>query len=100
MRELWSGRRGCKVLPPANAVAVFLAESLRSWVATVCVAETVGGLECGLGEELLVAPTSVFVPASIGLLQQRKPSVLRDVHTPSATAPFSAYSSLAPIHTL
>lgn len=81
VRELWSGRRGCQVLPPAIAVAVFLAESLRRRAATVHVAETVGGLECGLWEDLLVAPTNVFVPASTGLLQQRKPSTLRDVHT-------------------
>ena len=75
--EPWSGRRGCQVLPAANGWAVFLAESLRPRVATVRVAETVGGLVFGLGEDMLVAPTNVFVPASTGLLQQRKSSAVQ-----------------------
>lgn len=47
--EPWSGRRGCQVLPAANDLAVFSAESLRPWAATVRVAETAGGLERALG---------------------------------------------------
>lgn len=61
------------MLPAANDLAVCLAESLRPWVATARVAETVGGLVVGLGEDLLVAPTN----ASTGLLQQRKSSALQ-----------------------
>lgn len=89
------------MLPPASDMAVFLAESLRPRVAIVHVAETVCGLECGLGEGLLVAPANAFVPASTGLLQQRKSSALQGrTHTRSATAWFSAYASPASTHTI
>lgn len=94
--EPWSGRRGCQVLPPADDEAVFLAESLRPWVATVRVAGTVAGLESGSGEDLLVAPTIALVPASTGFLQQRKLSVLQGrTRMQSATAWVSAFPSPA-----
>lgn len=57
--RLWSGRRGCQLLPATNDLAVCLD---HGWL--VCVPETAGRLEFGLGEGLLVAPTNVFVPAS------------------------------------
>lgn len=63
------------MLPAASAWALTLAGLLRPWVATVCVAERVGASVFVL--DSLVAPTDAFVPASTGLLQGRKSSVLQ-----------------------